>query len=112
MAAERPMIVQDPNVPQVSKNIYKRKMDQLAGLSNAMVLLRTPLTTDEQRAMDYLNMVNAGERPKNLFKPGMDYWTYWVYLSRAEASKVKTDIMTQLSNAMMEKGMNKPQEIG
>ena len=51
MAAERPMIIQNPNIPQVSKNIFKRKMDQLKGMSREQAYLNTPLTADERRAL-------------------------------------------------------------
>ena len=51
MAAERPIIIQNPNIPQVSKNIFKRKMDQLKGMSREQAYLNTSLTADERRAL-------------------------------------------------------------
>jgi hypothetical protein len=76
----------DPSVKQVSKNIFKRKMDELAGLTREMIFVNTPYTADEYRAVKYVNMINyigrTEKKPEgfNMFKPGMDNLTYWLYI--------------------------------
>jgi hypothetical protein len=58
MQSMRPTMNMDPNTKQVSKNIFKRKMDELAGLTREMIFVNTPYTADEYRAVKYVNMVN------------------------------------------------------
>lgn len=111
MAAEWPMMVQNPNIPQVSKNLFKRKLDELRGLSRERAYINTPMTPDEMRAMDYLQLINEGIKPKNLFTQNMDLYTYWVYLDRAEDNDVKTQVMTVLRQAMIDQGLSKPQQM-
>ena len=61
MAAQWPMIQQDPNIPQVSKNIFFRKLLELQGIPRDEVLITIPRTPDEMRAIDYLELLNNHE---------------------------------------------------
>lgn len=111
MMAQRPMIQQDPNIPQVSKNIYKRKLDELNWVDNDMIYAFTPYTRDERRALDYVELINNDIMPESLFQPWMDLETYWIYLSHANDTETKEKILWLLEDVMLEEWVNKPQEL-
>ena len=110
MMAQRPLIQQDPSIPKVSKNIFKRKLDELNWVKNDLIYTYTPYTRDERRAINYVEMVNNDIMPKSLFQPGMDLETYRIYLSHANNTKTKEKILWLLEDAMLEDGVGKPQE--
>lgn len=80
MAAREQIVMQDPNIPQVSKNIFRRTMDELNGVTRERVFINTPLSPDERQAKLYVAMINADKEPESLFKPGMDLPTYYIYI--------------------------------
>ncbi len=111
MEAREPAIMGDPNIPQISKLIFKRKMDELSGVSREMMFVNSPLTPDEYRVRKYVPAINANYTPKNLFKPWMDYYTYWLYISWCKDTEVKRKILDQLEQAMIDEWLNMPKEI-
>jgi len=110
MMAQRPLMQQDPNISQVSKNIFKRKLDEMNWVQNDLVYAYTPLTRDEQRALSYMEIISNDIVPEWLFQPWMDYQTYWIYLSHASNTKAKEKVMWLLEEVMLEEGLNKPQQ--
>ncbi|RLI35146.1 hypothetical protein DRO66_07735 [Candidatus Bathyarchaeota archaeon] len=73
-----------------------------------------PLSPDEMRARDYLELLNNYEVLKkrrnvfgSLFQPGMDHFTYWIYLNTAVDSDMKQTILQTLEQEMIKKGLNK-----
>jgi len=110
MMAQRPLLQQDPNVPQVSKNIFKRKLDGLNWVPRDLVYAYTPLTRDEHRALNYVELINNEITPKNMFQPWMDYETYWIYITHANNNKTKAKVIWLLEDVMLEEWVWKPQE--
>jgi hypothetical protein len=52
------IVLQDQNIPEISKRIFKRKMDELSGLSREMMYINNPLLPDEYGARHYVKMIN------------------------------------------------------
>ena len=102
MEAREPSIMGDPNIPQISKLIFKRKMDELTGVSREMMFVNSPLTPDEFRIRKYVPMINGNHMPKNFFKPGMDYYTYRLYVSSCKETDVKEKLLELLEKAMVD----------
>jgi hypothetical protein len=110
MQANLPLVLQDPTIPVVSKNIYKRKLQELSGMDRDLIRVYTPLSSDETRALAYVDMLNNDIMPENLFRPGMDLLTYWVYFNQAEDTDAKNRVLAVLEEAMAEEGLNSPQQ--
>lgn len=102
MNAERPLIQQDPSIPQVSKNIYRREKMKLEGHSREFIMATIPLTKDERRAKQYLEIINEWIDVRWLFQKWMDLDTYWIYLSQAQENDVKEKVLNQLQKRMTE----------
>ena len=102
MQSQMPLVLQDPAIPMVSKNVFKRKMRELSGVDPELISIYVPLTADEQRALNFVELINNDILPDNFFRPGMDLLTYWVYTSRAEDNKVKQKVMLALEQKMAE----------
>ena len=54
MEAREQSIMADPNVPQISKTLFKREMDRLSGVSREMMFVNNPLSPDEYRARKFV----------------------------------------------------------
>jgi hypothetical protein len=102
MQANLPLVLQNPSIPVVSKNIYTRKLQEMSGMDKDMVVIYTPLSADEHRALAYVDMINNNIMPENLFRPGMDLLTYWIYFNQAEDTEAKTKVLATLEQAMAE----------
>jgi len=95
-------VVANPNTPQVAKDILSRYIDELSGVDRDMIFLYIPMSSDERRATNYMTMINNNQKPKNLFKPWMDYYTYWIYISQCEESDLKTITLSQIEDAIIQ----------
>jgi hypothetical protein len=93
MLQQQAIVLQDPSIPLVSKNIFKRKLYELQGLSAELIQIFVPLSPDERRAFSYLEIINNDIVPESLFVPNMDLFTYWVYLNRAEDTDAKQKVL-------------------
>lgn len=102
MLQQQAIVLQDPGIPEVSKNIFRRKLYELQEVDYELIEIFVPMTPDETRAMWYLEILNANQKPKWLFKPGMDLLTYWIYLGRAEDTEAKEVVMAELQNKLSE----------
>ena len=107
MASREQAIMMDQNTPQISKLIFKRRMDELSGVSRELIYTYNPLTADERRVKKYLPMINNDNMPKNLMKDGMDYFTYRLYISTCNDNNTKNTILDTLEDAMIDAGLNK-----
>ena len=110
MQANLPLIMQDPNIPDVSKLIYKRALTKKAWFSKEYAENIYKLTPDEVRAKRYVDMINNDIEPKAFFKPWMDYYTYYIYISWCKDNPLKEKIMSRLLMEM-EKRDIKPQNV-
>lgn len=104
-----PMIMQNPNIPEISKKLFEREMYELKGMSREKALLMSPISPDERRALAYREMLNNEIEFNNLFTPGMDLYTYWVILNGAEESDQKDRVIQVLEQMMIEQWLNVPQ---
>lgn len=111
----------DPDVPAVAKTFYKRDIEKYRGIPREEIYLKYPRTTDESRAIGYIRMLNVYAdkkdgfypdikeedlKPQALFYPGMDLWTYYIYLGKARNSDLKEDILGQIQKLMIEEWLN------
>lgn len=111
MQSQRPMMMQDPSVKQVSKNLFKRNMDELAWKSREAIYRDTPYTADEFRAIQAVNVINMWQIPPNLFKEWMDYMTYRLYIWSCDDSDIKTQVLRKIEQALIEEwAMQQSQE--
>lgn len=105
----------DPRTPPVALKILARKIDEMNNVSREDIYLMNPLTPDERRAKGYCYMINNYKelgRPQNLIQPGMDPFTYYVYISYCDDNEVKAEVMAQLEAMLIEQGqMQKAQEV-
>jgi hypothetical protein len=92
----------NPTTKPVILSILAREIDRMNGVNRDMIYLTNPYSNDELRAKDYCVMINAGIKPKNMFVPGMDLFTYYVYVSYCEDNDVKKNVMLQLEAMMQE----------
>ena len=50
--------------------------------------------------------------PKAFFRPGMDYFTYRVYLDQAKDNEIKDKLVQKLQQVMIDEGLNQPAPMG
>lgn len=116
LLAREALVMADPNIPTVSKLFYKRDIDKYRGVPREEIYLKYPRTSDEDRAIRYIKMINAYADDKNMPKPvwlfynGMDLWTYYIYLQKARDCELKKDILSQISLLMEREWLNKAQQ--
>lgn len=108
LVAKQQTLAADPKTPEVSKKILARHIDKLNGLSRDLIYVINPMSADEIRAKNYCKLINAGERPRNFFKPGMDLQTYYIYVAYCDDNEIKQDIMLELENRILEEGSQVP----
>ena len=108
MQANLPLVLQNPAIPMISKNIYTRQLQEMSGMKKDMVMLYTPLSPDEVRALGYLDMINNKIMPQSLFRPWMDLLTYWLYFLQAEDNEIKDKVLWSLEKAMAEEWISSP----
>ena len=116
MLAREQATMMNPRVPEISKIMYMRELDKLAGLPREEIYRNNPVTPDERRAIIYYKMINEYTRlywphyrPKqfNMFEPMMDYFTYYIYISNCEDCDLKKDVMRQLETKIIEEKKEK-----
>lgn len=98
-----PIITQDPDVKPVNKAIFKRLYLRALGLKPNTVNTIFAYTPQERLAMNYMNDVNLWYEPQSLFKrPDLDYYTMWLYMQKADDSKLKDKILQKLQSLLIE----------
>lgn len=103
MNMQLPMILQDPETPKVSKNIAKRLTYRYNWMTPNQINAIVPLDIRERKAKDYLFQLNMDITPKSIFNdPNADWFTYYIYLQKAEDTDAKLTIMPELERRMME----------
>jgi len=98
-----PIISNDQNLHETSKNIFKRLVYRVNGLKNNTINAICPYSTSEKRAKDFVQMINLGHKPKSLFSdPNADFFTYWIYLQKADDWDIKDEVLEVLGRAISE----------
>jgi len=101
-----PQIQANPTIPQVSKDIFQRLVHKVNGLEQNIINIITPYSPSEQKAKEYINIINLEVMPKSLFSdPQADFFTYWLYIQKAEDNEIKNKVLWVLSQYLMENGM-------
>ena len=62
MLAREQALMMNPWVPEISKIMYMRELDKLAGLPREEIYRNNPVTPDERRAIIYYKMINEYTR--------------------------------------------------
>lgn len=116
LTAREQAFMANPDVPSISKLMYRRDIETLAWLPREQVYRNNPYTADEDRALTYFRALNNYEKIKKadptftfdtLFEPWMDMFTYYIYLSNAKDSPKKRDIIAEIRRRMIKEGMEK-----
>lgn len=104
--SREPLIMQDPNIPQISKILFQREVMRLAWVEEERVMLYHKLTPDERRAIRYTKLINEWVKPKNMFKPWIDLYTYWIYIQKAEDSDLKEKVLWEVEDQMLKEWLS------
>ena len=95
------LYLQDPTIPEVSKNIAKRMWVRCNGKTPNEINVLVPLSQYERKAYSYVQMVNMEIMPQSMFKsPEEAYPTFRVYLQKAEDNDVKDKLLVSLQKAL------------
>ena len=102
--AREPMIMQDPNIPQISKVFFQRELLRLQWFSREFIYIQYRLSDDEIDALDYVRWINEipdnadmdKELPKSMFYPWMDLFTYELYMHKAKPWKARDIILNKI----------------
>ena len=95
------LFLQDPSIPDVSKNIAKRMLLRCNGKTPNEINVLIPLTNFERKAYDYLGMVNLDIVPQSIFEnPPESLRTFRVYIQKADNTKAKEVVLTSLQKAL------------
>ena len=96
-----PLFMQDPTVPEVSKDIARRMWLRANGKTPNEINVLVPLKQFERKALTYLNMVNLEIMPESMMdNPPEAYPTFRVYLQKADNNKMKDKVLAALSSAL------------
>ena len=103
MNATLPIILNDPDVPKISKLFAKRITYKLNWMSPNQINILCPLTPDENLAKEYVFMLNQDIMPKSVFSnPNIDLFTVYLYLQKAKDSDKKSKLLSTLQQMMIE----------
>lgn len=101
-----PQIQASPTIPQVSKDIFQRLVHKVNGLEPNIINIVTPYSPSEQKAKEYINIINLGLMPKSLFSDVQaDFFAYRLYVQKAEDNEIKDKVLWILSKYLMENWM-------
>jgi len=109
-----PMIMQDPNIPDLAKNMTKRLFFKANGFKPNQVNNMVPKGHHEDMAANYVRIINANEKPRSLFKnlPTKNpkklkeaLTTYYIYIQQAHDTDMKEEVLSKLRNTMNRLGM-------
>lgn len=90
-----PMILQDPSIPSISKNVARRKSLRLKHIEKEETYMLVPPTIEEIKAQDDITLINMGEMPA-LPEPYEDIMTYIIVYQQAIPNKIKRQALEAL----------------
>lgn len=99
-----PIIINDQEVPKISKLIAKRFAAKLNGMpQNVINQIYWLLPSERQSKQRVEYFINDDIVPKWIFKdPNFDYQTLWIYLQKAEDTNAKQEVMAVLEKYLIE----------
>lgn len=99
-----PIIINDQEVPKISKLIAKRFAAKLNGMPQNVINQIYWLQPSERQSKQRVEyFINDDIVPKWIFKdPNFDYQTLWIYLQKAEDTNAKQDVMAVLEKYLIE----------
>ena len=103
--ATLPIIMNDPEIPKISKLIAKRFTAKLNGMPQNSINQIYSLTPEERDAKGMVEYyINDDEMPLGMFEnPNADYLTYWIYIQKANDNKTKEKVLSVLEKYLMQK---------
>lgn len=103
--ATLPIILNDPDIPKISKLIAKRFTAKLNGMPQNSINQIYALTPEERDAKGMVEYyINDDEMPLGMFEnPNADYLTYWIYIQKANDNNTKEKVLSVLEKYLMEK---------
>jgi len=103
--ATLPIILNDPDIPKISKLIAKRFTAKLNGMPQNSINQIYSLTPEERDAKSMVEYyINDDEMPLWMFEdPNADYLTYWIYIQKANENKTKEKVLSVLEKYLMQK---------
>lgn len=100
--AQLPIILQDPNTPQISKNYAKRYAYKLMGLNRDQIAVLVPLTYEELDAQQKVRLINANDPlALEIDEMDVDHYTYLIYFDTALDTPVKYKAIEQRKRAII-----------
>lgn len=99
-----PIIINDQEVPKISKLIAKRFAAKLNGMPQNVINQIYWLQPSERQSKQRVEyFINDDIIPKWIFKnPNFDYQTLWIYLQKAEDTNAKQNVMAVLEKYLIE----------
>jgi hypothetical protein len=99
-----PIIINDQEVPKISKLIAKRFAAKLNGMPQNVINQIYWLQPSERQSKQRVEyFINDDIIPKWIFKdPNFDYQTLWIYLQKAEDTNAKQEVMAVLEKYLIE----------
>lgn len=101
--ATLPIILNDQDIPKISKLIAKRFTAKLNGMPQNninQIYAMLPEERDAKSMVEYY--INEDEMPPWLFEdPNADYLTYWIYIQKAEDNDTKEKILAVLEKYLI-----------
>ena len=101
-----PQIVADPETPVVSKAIFKRLVHKVNWVQSNIINGIVPYSASERQAKEYIDDLNLWYMPKTIFNnPNADFFTYRLYIQKADDSEEKDKVLKVLNKMMMDQGL-------
>lgn len=103
--ATLPIILNDPDIPKISKLIAKRftaKLNWMPQNNINQIYALLPEERDAKGMVEYY--INDDEMPLWLFEdPNADYLTYWIYIQKANDNNTKEKVLNVLEKYLMQR---------
>jgi len=99
-----PIIINDPDVPKISKLIAKRFSAKLEWMPQNVINQIYGLLPAERKAKEMVEyFLNEDKVPKTLFKdPNLDYNILWIYFQKAEDTDATNKVLTALEQYLID----------
>ena len=109
--AKLPLILQDQNLPQISKKIALRYAYKLDWMQRDYINVLIPMTVEELNAETKITLINNEDMlwaEVDSFEE--DHYTYLVMFERARDNKVKQEAIKRRKDAIVATGQNIPMQ--
>ena len=96
-----PMLLQDPNIPKLSRTYILRKICKLNWADRDEILEEVPPYLEELKAKDGAILIDMGRAPAKITNMNEDHMTYLMIYSWCEDSDVKSEAISKRRAALM-----------